>query len=200
MKDVSFLIPIRLDSILRLENLLVVVDFLRSHFHSPILIYESNSYSTGILPSLIGTKAVYRFEEDRDDIFHRTKYINKLVTLSSTPYVAVWDCDVIIPPEQIKEGIQHLQEGRSSFVFSYANEFLDTGFILREIYVKERNIDMLLSQRGKMTPLYGPEPIGGAFMANRQDYMDIGLENPDFYGWGREDGERLHRWKGMGYK
>lgn len=200
MKDLSFLIPIRLDSIQRLENLLVVVDFLRSYFDSPILVYEASSYPTGIVPSLIEKKVVYKFEEDKDDIFHRTKYINKLVTLSSTRYVAVWDCDVIIPPKQIVDGLQKLREGWVSFVFPYEKEFLDTGYIIREVFVKERNIDILISQKAKMTLLYGPDPIGGAFLANRKDYRIVGLENPNFYGWGREDGERLQRWKGMGYK
>lgn len=200
MKDLSFLIPIRLDTIQRLENLLVVIQFLRSHFDSPILVYEASSYSTSIVSSLLEKEAAYTFEEDRDTIFHRTKYINKLVDLSSTPFVAVWDCDVIIPPNQLKEAVQVLEEGRSSFIFPYEKEFLDTGIILREIFVKERNIDILLSQKAKMIPLYGPDPIGGAFLANRKDYRTIGMENPNFYGWGREDGERLHRWKGMGYK
>jgi predicted glycosyltransferase involved in capsule biosynthesis len=200
MKDLSFLIPIRLDTIQRLENLLVVVQFLRSHFDSPILIYEASSYSTGMVSPLIGKEAAYTFEEDGDTIFHRTKYINKLVKLSSTSLVAVWDCDVIIPPNQLKEAVQVLKEGRSSFVFPYEKEFLDTGVILREIFIKERKIEILLSQKGKMTTLYAPDPIGGAFLANRKDYIAIGMENPNFYGWGREDGERLHRWKGMGYK
>lgn len=200
MKDLSFLIPIRLDTIQRLENLLVVIQFLRSHFDSPILVYEASSYSTGLVCSLIEKEAAYTFDEDRDMIFHRTKYINKLVDLSSTPFIAVWDCDVIIPPNQLKEALKVLKEGRSSFIFPYEKEFLDTGIILREIFVKERNIDILLSQKAKMIPLYGPDPIGGAFLANRKDYRTIGMENPNFYGWGREDGERLHRWKGMGYK
>jgi len=119
MKDLSFLIPIRLDTIQRLENLIVVIEFLRSHFDSPVLVYEASSYSTDIVSSLIGKEAAYNFEEDRDTIFHRTKYINKLANLSSTPFVAVWDCDVIIPPNQLRDAVQELREGRSSFVFPY---------------------------------------------------------------------------------
>ena len=37
-------------------------------------------------------------------------------------------------------------------------------------------------------------------MANRQTYVDAGLENENFYGWGLEDGERYYRWLNLGYK
>ena len=200
MNDLSFLIPVRLDSIHRLENLLVTIDFLGSHFDSPIRVYEAGSYPTGIISSLVKNKAEYTFQEDRDEIFHRTNYINTLINLSSTPYVAIWDCDVIVPPKQIIDSVEVLKDGQYSFVFPYEKEFLDTGAILREIFMKKRNLDILLSQKGKMTALYDHDPIGGAFLANRLDYCKVGMENPNFYGWGREDGERLHRWKGMGYK
>lgn len=197
--DISFLIPVRLDSVIRLENLMLVIDFLHNHFQSPILVLEASAYKTGIIPSLAGNKIKYWFEEDRDDIFHRTKHINTLVGFSTTPFVAIWDCDVIIPKKQIMEALKHLQDGESSFVFPYSEEFLDTGMILREIFIKNRDITTLISHKAKMMPMYGPDPIGGAFLAKRQDYLATGIENPNFYGWGREDGERIHRWRGLGF-
>ena len=199
LQDISFLIPVRLDSVIRLENLMVVIDFLHHHLRSPILVLEASAYKTGIIPAFAGNKINYWFEEDRDDIFHRTKYINTLVGFSTTPYVAIWDCDDIIPPKQIFAALKCIKDGESSFVFPYAKEFLDTGMILREIFIKNRDHTVFTSHKAKMMSMYGPDPIGGAFLANLQDYKATGIENPNFYGWGREDGERIHRWKGLGY-
>ena len=145
LNDISFLIPVRLDSVVRLENLMVIIDFLQRHFQPPMLVLEASSYKTGIIPALAGNKINYWYEEDRDNIFHRTKYINQLVMASKTPFVAVWDCDVIIPPKQIKEALERLKDGRLSFVFPYSGEFLDTGMILREIFFKNQELTTLTS-------------------------------------------------------
>ena len=50
-----------------------------------------------------------------------------------------------------------------------------------------------------MKELYPPNPIGGGFFADRKAYLDSGIENEFFYGWGKEDGERVNRWDTLGY-
>jgi hypothetical protein len=51
-----------------------------------------------------------------------------------------------------------------------------------------------------MTPLYFPDPVGGGFFANRNQYIESGIENLSFYGWGRQDGERVNRWQILNYR
>jgi predicted glycosyltransferase involved in capsule biosynthesis len=48
--------------------------------------------------------------------------------------------------------------------------------------------------------MYGVNAVGGAFFVNRSKYIEAGLENENFYGWGLEDGERFVRWNKLGYK
>ena len=48
--------------------------------------------------------------------------------------------------------------------------------------------------------MYVPDPVGGVFLANLQAYVDSGLENENFYGWGLEDVERYNRWMNLGYR
>lgn len=200
MNDLSFVIPVRIDTFQRLENLIACVEFLRKQYESPILVLEADSYRSAILPTLLEKKALYHFREDRDTIFHRTKYINDLVGMVDTPFVAVWDCDVIISYDQITQASRTLKDGHFSFAFPYEKDFLDTGYLLREVFFKTGEIETLHAHKGKMTRLYEPDPIGGAFLANIKDYGKTGLENPAFYGWGREDGERLQRWRSMGFQ
>jgi hypothetical protein len=40
--------------------------------------------------------------------------------------------------------------------------------------------------------LYPPNPVGGAFLPNRESYIRSGLENENFYGWGWKMGNVLH--------
>jgi hypothetical protein len=101
LTDVTFIIPLRIDTVDRLENTLVILDFLLGSFVSRIKILEASRRNTGILQQLLSREVDYRFVEDADDIFHRTKYINMLAEACETTYISLWDTDVIVPPSQI---------------------------------------------------------------------------------------------------
>lgn len=199
LKDTTFLFPVRLDSINRLENILMVVNSISKKMDTNIKILEASSYNNNVLEQLIGNLSDFLFVQDHDPIFHRTKYINQLVKHCPTPFIAVWDADVIIDPRQIVESVTLLRNGEASFIFPYSDYFLDTSFILRELFLKTGEIELLHTNSGKMKPLYQPDPVGGAFFAIKDHYIQSGMENENFYGWGREDGERILRWDILGY-
>ncbi|MFO7825701.1 MAG: galactosyltransferase-related protein [Cyclobacterium sp.] len=200
LRDVTFIIPLRIDTVDRLENTLVILDFLLGSFHTRIKILEACRRNTGILQQLLPGEVDYRFVEDRDDVFHRTKYINTLTTTCETTYLSLWDTDVIIPSSQIEATMKRLREGKADFVTPFQDRFLDTSYILRDLYIQSGDIGLLEKQQGKMNALYTPNPVGGVFFAHRQAYVDTGMENERFYGWGREDGDRANRWKILGYR
>ena len=76
LKDTTFIIPVRIDSIIRLENLLLTLENLESNFDTNIVIVEADYYHNGILKQLISDNVSHRFIEDKDPIFHRTKHLN----------------------------------------------------------------------------------------------------------------------------
>lgn len=199
LEDTTFLIPARLDSITRLENTLVIVDFLTKNFKTSIKVLEASNRNTGLLQKLLPDGVNYQFIEDHDVVFHRTKYINLLVNSCGTPFVSVWDTDIIIPVPQILKTLELLRENKADFVFPYKDKFLDTSSIIRDLYITHRDVGILDMHKNKMKELYGSSPVGGVFFANRKSYIDTGLENEKFYGWGREDGDRINRWKILGY-
>ena len=45
LNDVTFVIPIRIDSIIRLENLLLTIDCLLSYFETNIVVIEASNYN-----------------------------------------------------------------------------------------------------------------------------------------------------------
>lgn len=200
LNDVTFLIPVRLDSVIRLENLIMVVDFLTTHFATRIHILEAAAYNNRLLDHLLPKEVSVEFVEDHDPVFHRTKYINQLTKQCSTPILAIWDADVIVPPGQIFESVECLREKEVHFVYPYKEKFLETSFILRELYLKTRDLNLLINNTKKMKELYLPNPVGGGVFVNRSAYMESGMENEYFYGWGREDGDRLNRWNILGHQ
>lgn len=198
LQDVTFLMTIRIDSMVRLENMLMVINHILTNFNTSIIVLHADHYDNGILKRMLASSSIkYIFMEDHDNVFHRTKYINEMVHLSETKYVAVWDADVIVPGHQIYQAVQKLREG-SDVAYPFEH-FLDTSSIVRELYIKTKKLQTLLDNSGKMKMIYGPNVKGGAFIINKESYKNAGLENELFYGWGVEDGDRYVRWIEIGY-
>lgn len=200
LKDVTFLILVRLDSIERLENILTVTQFLVSNFNTTIEVLECSPYKNGLLEKLLVKEVTYSFLKDRDPVLFRTKFLNQMAQAVKTPYISIWDVDVIAPPNQLIDAVCMLRNNDADFVFPYKKEFLDISDILKKLYFQTNDIDVLLQNREVMKVMYPPNPVGGAFFCNLKLFFEVGMENEKFYGWGIEDGERCHRWEKSGYR
>ncbi|MBP1617170.1 MAG: hypothetical protein H6Q14_997 [Bacteroidetes bacterium] len=198
LSDITFLIPVRLDSIIRLENLILSVGYLKKHFRTNILIFEASEYNNHFIEKLLGKEVKYYFHEDHDPVFYRTRYLNWMVDMATTSYLGIWDSDVIVPKQQILDSISQLRNGFVDMIYPFDGHFYDTSEPVRELYLRKRNIKTLSSNIYKMELIYGDRAVGGAFMVNKLAYIESGKENERFYGWGPEDGERFHRWKNLG--
>lgn len=204
LKDTTFVIPIRIDSIIRLENLILTLYYLESNFDTNIIIVEASPYNNKIIENLIGENIRYLFYEDHDPIFYRTKYLNHASVQVLTDIIGVWDADVVIDSKQVVEAVEKIRQQECEVAYPYDGNFLDVSHILRNIYYKERDIGFLEKNKTKMRLLYSSmkkaDAVGGAFLASTKKYLLAGAENELFYGWGPEDAERFWRWKGLGYK
>ncbi|MCL4481037.1 MAG: galactosyltransferase-related protein [Bacteroidetes bacterium] len=198
--DLTILLIVRLDTIDRLENILAVTAFINSNFLAKISVLECAPFNNGILKRLLDEKIRYAFQEDHDPILYRTKFLNQMIQSADTPFVAVWDIDIIFQVNQLIEAMKLLRKGEADFVIPYEKYMLDTSPILRKIYLEEGKIEVLEQNVKKLKEMYVPDPVGGVFLANLQAYVDSGLENENFYGWGLEDVERYNRWMNLGYR
>lgn len=201
LKDLTFLIPIRIDSIARLENALAVITYLRCRFDTHILVLEASQYKNEVLHRLLPKEIEYYFVEDKDPVFYRTHYLNQMTQKVKTNYLAIWDADVITPPEQIVDAITHLREKEADIAYPYDGVFIDTSEIIRMFFIMSKQLKVLTKNKNKMEPLYATKDMkGGAILVNVQKYIEGGMENERFYGWGPEDFERYERWEGLNYK
>jgi len=199
LKDLTILIPVRIESIIRLENLQAVIKYLTKYFDVNIYVLEASVYNNGILKSILPQQIKYKYIKDLDPVFYRTKYINMMASCVQTKYLAIWDADVVFPINQVLEALELLRSGIYSFSFPYDGRFLDTSQIIREIFIEYEDIELLQSLHNYMTLPYGNNMKGGAFFANTEKYRESGLENLRFYGWGPEDWERHERWLNFGH-
>jgi len=199
LREMTFLIPLRVDSLVRLENILMSIEYLLRHFDTNIFVLQADNYDSGIVSKFLNKRVKYRFMEDYDNVFYRTKYLNIMTTETSTPFIAIWDADVIVPYQQIIDSFQKLHEG-FEIAYPYDGHFYDTSDIIREVFFKSRKLQILEQHQSKMGLTYGDKMIGGAIFVNRDAYVAAGMECEDFYGWGPEDWERFERWRAFNYK
>lgn len=196
LTDVTFLIPVRIDSEERFENLNLVLEFLKANFKTTIKVLEADAF-----PYFNNDNVDYKtFVVDDNPIFHRTKYLNQLTKSSTTPYLAIWDTDVILEPQQIVNSVELLRKQEAEMVFPYDGNFYKIPQMIKSIYRDKTDITVFSDNRSKFLRMFGHFSVGGAFIVNRQAYMEAGMENEKFYGWGPEDIERVKRWEILGYR
>ena len=108
MDDLAVLIPVRVESLVRLENLLSVVRYLQTHFSLDIKVWEADAFNNQFLERLLPPDVEYKFIQDEDPVFYRTRYINDMVVDTQKKFVAIWDADVVFPVIQVHYGQKRL--------------------------------------------------------------------------------------------
>jgi len=198
LEDLTFLMPIKVDSVIRIENLLAIVRYFQRHFQTRITVLEVGAYNNGLLQKLLNKEVKYSFIEDKDPVYHRTKYRNLIANTVETPFLSLWDVDVLVDKSQIIDAIEKLRQGETDIAYPFDGRFYDTSEIIRSLFMKKQQMKILHQNRERMILFYSYNHKGGAFLVNTEKYRLSGMENENFYGWGSEDYERYVRWISFG--
>lgn len=200
LKDVTFLILIRLDSVERLENLVTVVNQIYRYFETDIIVLECWEINSGILNKLLGKKTKLLFYEDKDPVFYKTKYINQAVCQINSPIIALWDADIVVDKSAILDAVLKLREKTADISYPYNGVCLETPALIRRLFLKYKSTALLHKNKNKMRPLYQKFTVGGAVFVNKEKYVYAGMENEHYYGWGNDDYDRYYRFVKLNLK
>jgi len=192
LTDFTFLMPLRIDSEKRKENADTSISFILRHFDTTFIVVEGGG-SRKYFPDFQTDNFRYELIKDTNEFFHKTKYINRLIELTATRFIAVWDADVIVPVNQIIESARILSTGETVMSIPYDGRVYVCDQYLSELFKKVPRIEILLKLASSLPLMYGYHSTGGAFMANKKKYLETGGENENFLGWGPEDVERVKR-------
>ena len=192
LTDVTFLIPLRIDSVEREENTDALVRHIFKSFNTTIIVLEFDSARKYYSKE---TKENFRYEfmTDNNEFFYKTKCISRLINLTETTYVAVWDADVIVPFEQIIASVNILRKEQAFLTLPYDGRACLTDKYFASLFKETGDIEIFKRLLPAMPLMYGYHSTGGAFITNKEKYLAAGGENEKFYGWGPEDAERLKR-------
>lgn len=197
LRDTSFLIPVRIDSDDRLENLYIICKYLHLHFDAPVILVEADGVSK-INKSLLPEEVDYHFVEDASPIFHRTKYNNMLIRLSETPYVALYDTDVVFQTSQLLSAITWLRSGKCQMAYPYDGNFWGVDILMKAMFSKILDPILFENNLGKLS-IGSERSYGGCVFLNKMAYISAGMENEHLTSWGPDDVERWKRMLLLGY-
>ncbi len=191
LKDVTFTIPVRIDTEARIRNIRTVVLYLCKYFDTNILIAEESS--TSEVPKILENLPVkYSYAHIKTDnpLMHRTKVLNIMAKAAQTPIIVNYDTDVLLKPEQYVSAAAGIRQNRYDMIYPYDGRFIDINGDVLHHAINNLDVNNLSIASGN---LIHPQSLGGAVFWNKQKFLEIGGENQNCISWGFEDNERLTR-------
>ena len=193
LSSVTFLIPISIDNPDREENLLSVIKYLDNNLDTNIIIAEN--CCSPRLQYLKNIKNFKRITVPYDDVFHKTKVLNEAFKCSDTEYICSYDSDVFVPIEQFVQSLNMLKDNVCDFIITYDGTCYNVPRNHR-LDLEANNFDLPINKFRKRRL----NSLGGSVMFKSSVFMEGGMENENFKGWGGEDDERIHRFIKLGYR
>lgn len=191
LKDVTFIIPIKIDSNDRLENFYTTFEYLTQNLDTNIIIYESDSKSQ--IGDKLNGKATYIFEKNDGAIFHRTRYLNHMLNMVKTPVTVNYDIDVLLPIDSYVAARDRIIKDELELVYPYCygdcqHRVNHTGRNSVKNGKSLENLENSDFQEKSFLSWYGH-----CQFFNTDAYKKYGWENEHFISYGPEDLERYHR-------
>lgn len=195
ISDVAFMIPVTYDHDDRKKNISLSVSILQQNFKTGIIIGEQGgnyfdymvNHSCVLMPF---TLMPY---------FHRTKMLNEMAKIVTTPIIVNWDADVFVPPAQILEAVHKIRTG-ADMVYPYDGRF---AHLTRNLWFDklQRSLDIgiVTGFEFKGMEHNGRVSAGGAIFFNKASFEKGGKENERFISFGPEDSERRDRFTKLGF-
>jgi hypothetical protein len=188
LTDVTFTIPVRIDSNDRLRNLRIIInDYINKHFNTNIIIGEDS-----IKPTLRHEfpDCGYIHFPGKAESTHRTKTLNNLARAVTTPIIINIDADVLVEPKNVLTAIKSIRGGKWDCVYPYSGKSINVPFAAFSKIVNSINYK-IISAPG--LEVMTENSSGGIVAWRKSTFMNCGMENENIISSGYEDSERLRR-------
>jgi predicted glycosyltransferase involved in capsule biosynthesis len=209
ISDLTFIIPIRIESDDRLRNVITVLCFLLKNFNAKVIVKEVDSspvFEGYALPQIeefleeTPKNLTHIFEQSDDPVFYRMKILNEMIAISDTNVVVNYDCDVLLPTNTYKVCYDSIMIGECDVIYPYGS-----GNYQKQIFADDQMVSDFLNNDFDFSILEKKHNIfssdfGHVQFFNRKSYIEGGMENENFRGSSPEDKERYYRFTTLGYK
>ena len=204
MKDLTFIIPTRIETEDRLRNIISSVSYLLRHLPAKVIVKEvapQNTFKFRAIPEIKKyadiSNLTHLYENSVAPLFCKSKVLNDLIVAADTKFVANYDADCILPLTSYHQAYALLAGDKADVVYPYGCG----------IYQWKAEYNMQVYQEFISTLDYrvldkrrtlSNSTIGWTQFVNRQKYIDSYMMNENFISWGCEDDEFYFRMSTLG--
>jgi glycosyl transferase family 2 len=204
MHELSFVIPIRVDTPDRLENCATILRFLTKHFpHSEIQLIEQDVRSQTVSLRKSFPQVIWHFEFN-DKHFSRGAAINTGLLRSTRVCVCAYDTDILIDPAALRLSVSLITSGRWPIVIPFNLIFVELSGERRRELIDSLDITGLstiarLSAVPKHPEIDSRVLSGAIMMCDKALAVMEGGYNRKMISYGWEDIEFFKRFEKLGY-
>lgn len=206
--DLTYILPCRIESEDRLKNVITSVSYLLKTFtDAKVIVKEVDTKSTFKFRALPEIKKIaptdnltHVFEENSDNLFHKTRILNDLIMMADTKVICSHDVDVVYPVRAHKMAYEAILNDQMDVVYPYG-----CGVWQYQVNYPMDVFEQFISSGHDINSL---EPncrtesstIGWTQFYNKEKVIQGGLWNEEFISWGAEDCEFYYRFNALGYR
>ena len=126
MKDLTFIIPTRIETEDRLRNIISSVSYLLKHLPAKVIVKEVSPQSTFKFRAIPEIKKyadisnlTHIYEQTSEPLFCKSKVLNDLIVAADTKFVANYDADCILPLTSYHQAYALLAGDKADVVYPY---------------------------------------------------------------------------------
>ena len=204
MHDISFVIPIRVDTPDRLENCGAILRFLTLHFpQAEIQVIEQDTVSKTSDLQRAFPAVIWQFEFN-DKHFSRSGALNQGFLRATRPCVCAYDTDILIDPEALRRSASLIRRGSWPIVIPFNLIFVEVSGTYRRRLIADLDIAALsristLAAVPKDPELAARVLSGAIVMCDREIAVREGGYNRNMVSYGWEDIEFFKRFQKLGH-
>ena len=185
--DLTVTIPVRIDSVERLNNLIACTNALLATTTARIIVGIDNPEN--IRESLDARVEIVPVSDPVSAPFHRTRILNELARMSTTEFLANVDADVVVPINQWGTTLQALRLTSAGLVLPYDGRMVNVSWGHHPWLERATYSSMPVVNRN----LLHSHSVGGCVVWRQSEFFAIGMENENLVSWGFDDNDRVSR-------
>ena len=208
--DLTYVLPVRIESADRLRNVITsVLYLLKTMPDAKVIVKEVDKdsvFAEQVIPVLEKhvskeeANLLHVFEKSESDLFHKTRILNDLVEMAPTNIVCCHDVDVVYPAKSHIMAYTAIKEGKCDVVYPYGCGVYQYQVTYpQHIYEKfiASDFDIRVFKDHLRTE---SSTIGWTQFFRKKSLVQAGWWNENFISWGAEDCEMYYRVNALGYR
>lgn len=199
LSKLTAIMPVKIDSTDRLENILVVSDYITKRLHVPKLIIIEIDKEPRLFNFFKDNDQIsYSFVEDHG-VWSRGRAFNTVLPWVKTDVVAIWDTDAVIPSQSLHMAYKNIAEEDADIAMPYSIFYHVHRKFIRDAKYGALNFNIVNDPRNYDHAF--DQVIGGGICLYRTSLLrHIRGFSELFNGWGAEDDEVVARAQKLGAK